>query len=56
MEFAVVQDQDADLRPDINNLPDNFYVQDELEIKANEDEHHLSEELPRVSPRELAEL
>lgn len=51
-----MQVQDADLRPDINNLPDIFYVQDEREIRANEDERHLSEELPCVSPHALAEL
>ena len=49
-----MQDQDADLRPDINNLPDNFYVQDELEIRADVVGHLIREEIP-LMPVVLAE-
>ena len=52
-EFDAAQDQDAGLMPDFNNLPDNFYEQDELEIRANDEEHPILEEI--AQPRVLAE-
>ena len=47
-----MQDQDAGLMPDINNLPDNFYVQDELEIRADVVEPLIHEEI--AQPHVLA--
>ena len=49
-----MQDQDAGLMPDINDLPDNFYVQDELLIRADVMDHLMNEEIP-LQPRVLAE-
>ena len=53
VKFDAVQDQDAGLRPDINDLPDNFYLQNELDVRANDEERQILEEIPE--PRVEAE-
>ena len=47
-EIDAAQDQDVGLMPDFNNLPDDYYVQDELEIRANDEERPILEEIAQL--------
>ena len=55
MKFAAVEDQEAGFRPDINDLPDIFYVQDEFIIRANDEERPILEEIPQPRVTVIAE-
>ena len=50
LEFAAAQAQaqDEGERPDINNLPDQYFQQEEVQQEAEDNERHRVAELPQV--------